>query len=163
MFIIFLGILPAILISLFIYHYIKPNLRKFGGKQSAPSVTYVNDCFLWFQHVLSACKESSLWSRHRLPTISAKVPFNNKLNNIHNVEITQTGLISTTNTDGIVRSNTITNCSKSSFKTISSLKLNNPKTCDTPNTTENVVRETPANLSVKHLVEKFGVNNSCET
>ncbi|KAF7277249.1 hypothetical protein GWI33_009006 [Rhynchophorus ferrugineus] len=95
LYIIFLGIIPAIGILAMFYFYTKHN-KKFNWKKSPPT-TYVIKCF---QHVF--CMPKGVGSLNSVPTVSNVSPSG------RNIEIGKTILISTTNPDGIVRSNTIT-------------------------------------------------------
>jgi hypothetical protein len=165
--VIFLGIIPGMVLLALLSYYMKHNLLYFrSAKPSAP--TYVKDClFSSFQHVLSACRGGSLFSS-RSASGGSNTP-----NNIRNLEIKQTGLVSTTNADVIIRSNTITKSTnresggrRLSLKNIKGLKLNTSlrakKDCgssqnsETPATTETVCFESPmVVVSVRDLARRF--------
>jgi hypothetical protein len=167
LFVIFLGIIPGMVLLALLSYYMKHNLLYFrSAKPSAP--TYVKDClFSSFQHVLSACRGGSLFSS-RSASGGSNTP-----NNIRNLEIKQTGLVSTTNADVIIRSNTITKSTnresggrRLSLKNIKGLKLNTSlrakKDCgssqnsETPATTETVCFESPmVVVSVRDLARRF--------
>lgn len=103
MFVIFLGIIPVIAVLALLSYYAKHNLRLTWKKPAAP---YVTNCVSssW-QHVISACKGvGTVFSNQHIniPTVSHKVS-----NERNNIEIKHSGLVSTTNCDGINRSNTI--------------------------------------------------------
>jgi hypothetical protein len=167
LFVIFLGIIPGMVLLALLSYYMKHNLLYFrSAKPSAP--TYVKDClFSSFQHVLSACRGGSLFSS-RSASGGSNTP-----NNIRNLEIKQTGLVSTTNADVIIRSNTITKNTnresggrRLSLKNIKGLKLNTSlrakKDCgssqnsETPATTETVCFESPmVVVSVRDLARRF--------
>lgn len=99
LFIIFLGIIPGIALIVFILYYAKYNLKL--NWKSAPSTTYVTKCF---QHARTiSLGGGSAFSRPQnmhSTTSSTTSP--------RKVEICDATLVSTTNIDGIVRSNTIT-------------------------------------------------------
>lgn len=100
LFIIFLGIVPFIAIIVLLSYYARQNFR-FGWKKSS-ATTYVTNCF---QHAVSACR--GVGTRFKKSTASS-APHNKQHTTMSNIEIKQTGLISTTNTDCILRSKTIT-------------------------------------------------------
>lgn len=163
LFVIFLGIIPGLVLIAFLTYYIKHNVLHIRSKSSAP--TYVKTCLSnSFQHVVSACRGGSLFS-NPIPTVSQNIPNNV---NIRNLEIKPTGLISTTNTDVIIRSNTITNTNtesggfrRLSLRNIKGLKLNTnlrwnrSSHCETPATTETICDSPNLVVSVKDLAKKF--------
>ena len=176
LFVIFLGIIPALVLLAFLTYYVKHNVLHFRSPKS-PAPTYVKEClFSSFQHVFSACRGgSSLSNNSSIRTVSESV--NNRSNNLRNMEIKQTGLISTTNNDVITRSNTITKNTnresggvrRLSLKNIKGLKLNTSLRtknkecgssrvdCETPATTETVCfdKSPVMVVSVKDLAKKF--------
>lgn len=138
-------------------------------KSSPP--TYVKNClFPSFQHVVSACHGGSLVTN--TPNNSEKNQSVDK-----HVEIRRGGLISTTNSEAIVRSNTIIDNTNStdnnrrfSLKNIKGLKINTSlkikkrNETPTPGTCETVcsMEDSPVSmqvLNVKALTKKFNQSN----
>ncbi|RZC33717.1 disintegrin and metalloproteinase domain-containing protein 12, partial [Asbolus verrucosus] len=173
LFVIFLGIIPAMVLLAFLTYYVRHNILNIRPSKPSPP-TYVKNCLLSsFQHVLSACKGGSFFSNRS--NTSKSVP--NQPNNIRNVEIKPAGLISTTNTDVIIRSNTITKNTnvetgtggtrRLSLKNIKALKLNTrlsihknkeSSPSQTPATAETIcsLDDKPTLvLSVRELTKKF--------
>lgn len=112
MFIIFLGIIPALAIFGLILYYTRHNL-----KITWPQTTrkYVLNFLV---HVFCACKGVGKKSKQPIPTISQQVSTKNGGSERNpKLEIKQTGLISTTNTDVINRNSRFFNVNESgSFK-----------------------------------------------
>lgn len=166
LFIIFLGIVPLIAIIVLLSYYARQNFR-FGWKKSQAS-TYVTNCL---QHAVSACNGvGSLFQKS--PTTTSTNSHTKQPLHRNDVEIKQTGLISTTNTDCILRSKTITKkddvieCKNSkpkaewrvSLKNFKRLSLKIDKTdLDAPKTAKTVVCEddTPPPVSVKNLARQL--------
>ncbi|CAG9821991.1 unnamed protein product, partial [Phaedon cochleariae] len=178
LFVIFLGIVPLITIILLLSYYARRNF-KFGWKKPS-ATTYVTN---YFQHVMSACKGFGPSNKHSpVPTISTKVSQNDESSvKRAKLEIETIGLISTSNTEYILRSNTITKpleCTREhetnnrvenvelpkaerrlSLKNIKNLKLNigfEKFSRDTPSgsvTGEKLLQDTPQ-LSEKRHGEK---------
>lgn len=181
MFVIFLGIIPVIAILALLSYYARHNIKLTWKKSPVPYVT--NSLSSCWQPVMSACKGvGTVFSKQQITTVSVQ-------NEDHcpkkNIEIKKTGLISTTNTDGINRSNTIGNDYSRgnsgsgdgdnknvtqniiSFKNIKGLRLstnlsifktnNSPDvTCDTPQTGETLCSSPELpSVSVKSLVNEF--------
>lgn len=174
LFIIFLGIIPFIAIVVLISYYARHNFR-FGWKKS-PAATYVIKCL---QHAVSACK--GVGSSFKMSSTASPDPLTKQHINRNDIEIKQTGLISTTNTDCILRSKTITNkddlggesvqdkhskpktapksewrASLKNFRRLS-LKINNKTDVDSPKTTETICDdETPqVSVSVKNMTRQL--------
>lgn len=147
LFVIFLGIIPAVgLLALFSFY-----LRYIQFSWKKPPTPYVaNSVSSCWQHVTCACKGvGTVFSKKpsSVPTVSQTVNDNtaNIPNSKRSFEIKHSGLVSTTNADGIIRSNTIVDGnirakkgeggnssdnnksdsgSRMSFKNIKGLKLN---------------------------------------
>lgn len=100
MFIIFLGIIPFMAIVALLYYYMKHNLRFGRSKSSTP--TYVTQ---YLRNLVGACKGVGRKPSINIPTISDRVTESQP--QIRKLEITPTVLVSTTNSVGITRSNTI--------------------------------------------------------
>lgn len=116
-------------------------------KSPAPYVE--NSVLPCVQHVISACKGvGTVFSKKRTPvsTVSQKVAN-------RTIEIRPTGLISTTNTEAINRSNTIgkrpESTSRMSLKNIKSLRLNGSLFKGTETTA------TESSVSVQELAKQF--------
>lgn len=109
LFVIFLGIIPAVGLLAFFSYYLR--YIQFSWKK--PPTPYVaNSVSSCWQHVTCACKGvGTVFSKKPppVPTISQTVNDNaaNVPNSKRNFEIEHSGLVSTTNADGIIRSNTI--------------------------------------------------------
>lgn len=124
MFVIFLGIIPASALLMFLFFYSRNNLKLTSKKSPAPYVE--NSCPPCVQHVVAACKGvGTVFSKNKraptVPTVSQKI-------SNRQVEITTAGLISTTNTEAINRSNTIgkrpDSSARTSLRNIKGLRLN---------------------------------------
>lgn len=185
MYIVFLGIIPVIAIVAFLMYYTKYNVnfkwQKTGGS------TYVSNCMSRTKHVLYSACCCCFGKRVRDPTVPSlshqvsKKTHSGSVRNI-NLEIHQTGLVSTTN-ESLLNASSSSNLldvtvpkRRMSLKNIKGLKVdikikrNNdahgshsvstPKTCETLCPED----ETPA-LSVKNLANKFqnggGSSNIC--
>lgn len=183
LFIIFLGVVPLIAIIVLLTYYARQNFR-FGWKKSSSS-TYVTNCL---QHAVFACHGvGSFFKKSSTATTTANGScdsHNKQPLHRNDIEIKQTGLISTTNTDCILRSKTITkkddiaesNCKDQSinsnpksvpksewrvslktFKRLN-LKIDHIKTeIDNPKTAEIVLSDddTPPHVSVKNLTKQL--------
>lgn len=170
MFVIFLGIIPVVAILAFLSYYARHNIKLTWKKSPVPYVT--NSLSSCWQRVMSACKGvGTLFSQQKITTTNADHSSKN------NIEIKHTGLISTTNTDGIIRSNTIGNSDTSingvgdnknriCLKNIKGLRVATNLSifksndisadCDTPQTSETLCSadELPS-VSVKDLAKSF--------
>lgn len=168
MYIVFLGIIPILAIVAFLMYYTKYNVNFKWQKRSGS--TYVLDCF---RHVTNACCNKS--RKPTIPTLSQNVAAKHR--NIHNInlDIQQTGLVSTTNESLVASSSNlldvVPNVSKRriSLKNIKGLKVDirlkrdnqhaptpSPKTCETLCPGD----EVPA-LSVKSLAQRFQSDPIC--
>lgn len=147
LFIVFLGIIPAVAIVMFLFYYTRRNISLTSIKSPAPYV--VNSVSSCVQHVISACKGvGTVFTKKRTPvsTVSQKVAN-------RTIEIRPTGLISTTNTEAINRSNTIgkrpESASRMSLRNIKDLRLNGSLFKGTETTV------TDRSVSVKELTQQF--------
>lgn len=128
-----MGVLPVLAIIGYLTFYARHNL-KFSWQKSPSIASYVLYLFL-------ACTKGDGSRNNNIATISENVPYNSNNNNDRsklrrNIDITPTGLISTTNHEGINKSTSINvrnndvgvvveNKRSLSFKALrSSLKLN---------------------------------------
>lgn len=173
MFIIFLGVVPLLAIVAFLTYYARHNL-KFGTNKSTTS-TYVPK---WLKHVFKGVG-TSYKKPDPIPTVSDNV--SNKNSKPSRPKIEMTSLLSTTNTDCIIRSNTINNNSnrsnntnkpeilpkqerRMSLKNVKNLKLNTnirlnknkdkESSSNSPQTCETIVDDTPQ-LSVRDLAKRL--------
>lgn len=153
MFIIFLGIIPAAAIVMFLFYYTRRNIKLTSIKSSAPYVeNSVSPCV---QHVISACKGvGTVFSKKRPPVPSVSQKISNRT-----IEIMPTGLISTTNTEAINRSNTIgkrpESASRMSLKNIKGLRLNTNIFNKVQNGVEATGSKTETSVCVKELAKQF--------
>lgn len=145
LFIIFLGIIPAAAIIMFLFYYTRRNIKLTSIKSPASYVE--NSIYPCVQHVFLACKGvGNVFTKKPTPvsTVSHKVAN-------RTLEIRTTGLISTTNTEAINRSNTIgkrpESASRMSLKNIKGLRLNG-------NLFKNA-EPTESSVSVKELTKQF--------
>lgn len=183
MFVIFLGIIPVVAILALLSYYARHNIKLTWKKSPVPYVT--NSLSSCWQHVMSACKGvGTAFSKQQI-MVPSEMSKNEDGCRKNNIEIKKTALISTTNTDGISRSNTIGNDysrgnsadgvgdnktitqNKISFKNIKGLRLstnlsifktNNSAdaTCDTPQTCETLCSSPDLpSVSVKDLADQF--------
>lgn len=134
---------------MFLFYYTRRNLKLTSIKSPAPYVE--NSVVPCVQHVISACKGvGTVFSKKRtpVPTVSQKVAN-------RTIEIRPTGLISTTNTEAINRSNTIgkrpESTSRMSLKNIKGLRLNT----NLFKGAEVTASKTEATVSVQELTKQF--------
>lgn len=150
-------------------YYARHNFR-FGWKKS-PAATYVIN---FLQHAVSACK--GVGSSLNMFSTAQSDPHTKQHLNLSDIEIKQTGLISTTNTDCILRSKTITKkddiindpinmkpktlpkaewrLSLKNFRRLS-LKIDNKVDLDSPKTAETVCGDETPQVSVKQLTQQL--------
>lgn len=181
-----MGVVPVLAIIAYLTFYAKQNLKFSWQKSPSSTSSYVLFPFL-------ACRKGDgLRNNNNITTVSESVPYNDNQSKLRReIDITPTGLISTTNHEGINRSTNINvnknndnnvvieNKRRLSFKAIrSSLKLNtnlrytkqtNNKDrdnaeCRTPDTAETIV-DTPevvSYINVKQLASQFDKrDNEC--
>lgn len=134
---------------MFLFYYTRHNIKLTSFKSPAPYV--VNSVVPCVQHVISACKGvGTVFTKQRtpVPTVSQNVAN-------RTIEIRPTGLISTTNTEAINRSNTIGKrpdaASRMSIKSIKGLRLNS----NLFKGTETTSSKTESSISVKELSKQF--------
>lgn len=167
LFIIFLGIIPALAIVGFLFYYTKHNIR-LSWKQSSLVYVIFQSCSC-FRNALTACK--GVGDKQAIPTVSKRVS-----KSLRNLEVKQTGLVFTTNRQIINNSSTLVDLnensdisnrnarkSRFSWRNLKGLKLNinavsletskNPM--DTPGTSETICSHYDTPTSVKYSVNEF--------
>lgn len=151
MFIIFLGIIPAAAIVMFLFYYTRRNIKLTSIKSPAPYVE--NSVYPCVQHVVAACKGVGIvFSKKRAPVPSVSQKIVNRT-----IEIRPTGLISTTNTEAINRSNTIgkrPDSSRMSLKNIKGLRLST-NIFKAQNGMNASASKTETSVCVKELAKQF--------
>lgn len=122
----FLGIVPVLALVGFLMYYTKHNLKLKWNKP--PIIAYVlNNIGSFFQHVMSACKgvgNSVYCSKSRVKSVDQHVSSTSN-NSLHNSEIRQTGLISTTNKDILYGNSVLLNVSRTKINEDALINLGN--------------------------------------
>lgn len=145
LFIIFLGIIPIIAIVALLSYYARHNL-KIRLKRPKAS-TYVPK---FLQHAVSACKGVGASFRSSKPSCDESIPRD------RNLEIRPAGLVSTTNSDGIIRSNTI---NKDSLEEKIDINIVKPPRCVSSKNTNKL----KLNINIKNSINLSGSSDFLET